>query len=363
MSKKVLIIITTAFVPYGGLTTVMMNYYRAMDKTDLQIDFASTNEPPEELAEELRRNGSAYFNLESRKRSLVRYIRNLCKVLKQGNYDVIHVNGNSATMAVELMAAKAMKVKTRIAHAHNTVCNHRILHSILKPIFERRYTDAIACSNAAGNWIYPKGGFEVLNNAIDLKRYHFDENNRQKIRTRYNIPDTDKVIGHVGKMSRQKNHVFLLNIFAEIMQRDTHWRLMLVGDGVLRRELEKKAKELGIGEKTIFCGMQNATESFYSAFDFFVFPSLWEGLPLSLLEAQANGLGGVVSDLITPEACIAGGVYCKPLSEGAAAWADLVSDIHNQDREARSEQNCRLLQEMGFDISKNAQTLRIIYMR
>ena len=363
MDRKVLIVITTAFVPYGGLTTVMMNYYRVMDKTGLQIDFASTNAPPETLLDEIKKSGSEYFNLGNRKKQLPKYLKNLKAVLKNGHYDVIHVNGNSATMTIELMAAYTAGIKRRIAHVHNTTCDHMVLNKLLRPIFKRCYTDACACSQKAGEWMFSNGKYKVLNNAIELERYCFDSNQRKKVREKYNILVTDKVIGHVGKMVRQKNHEFILDVFAEMLKKDANWKLMLVGDGILREKLEEKAKKIGIWEKTIFCGMKNNTESYYSAFDAIVFPSLWEGLPLSLIEAQANGLDGVISDLITSEVCVTKGIYQKSLSEDAFAWSNAVLSFYQQDRKKKSEFNCQSLREAGFDSVLNAKNLKKMYLR
>lgn len=361
--RKILIVITTGFVPYGGLTTVMMNYYRAMDKTSLQIDFASTNEPSKELLDELKANGSHYFNLGNRKKRLPRYLKNLKDVLKNNHYDIIHVNGNSATMTIELLAAYIAGIKRRIAHVHNTTCDHMALNKLLTPIFKHCYTDACACSQKAGEWMFSNGKYEVLNNAVDLKRYCFDSNQREKIREQYNILDTDKVIGHVGKMVRQKNHEFILDIFEEMLKKDAQWKLMLVGDGVLREKLEEKAKERGIWEKIFFCGMKNNTENYYSAFDVIVFPSFWEGLPLSLIEAQASGLGGVISDLITSEVCVSKEICRKSLSEDAFAWGNTVLCFYQEDRKNKSEINCQSLRDAGFDISQNAQVLKEMYIR
>lgn len=362
MKRKILIVITTGFVPYGGLTTVMMNYYRAMDKSDLKIDFASTNEPLQELLDELHSNGSEYFNLGNRKKYLLRYVKNLKAVLKNDHYDVIHVNGNSATMVIELFVACTAGIKRRIAHVHNTTCEHMALNKLLMPIFEHCYTNACACSQKAGEWIFSNDKYEVLNNAIDLERYRFDSNKREYVREQYNIAATDKVVGHVGKMFRQKNHEFILDVFAEILKTDSHWKLMLVGDGTLREFLEEKAKKIGVWEKTIFCGIKKHTEKYYSAFDVIVFPSLWEGLPLSLIEAQASGLDGVISDLITSEVCVSKEIRQKSLSEGAAAWSNAVLSFYQKDRKNKSELNCQSLREAGFDIVKNAQTLKKMYL-
>ena len=161
--KKVLVIITTSFVSYGGLATVALNYYRNISREYIVTDFASTNKIQTELENELREKGSCYIHLPPRKK-LVKYIRTL-KKLADG-YDCVHIHGNSATMSLELFALN--HVPKKIVHVHNTTCTHKMIHRLFLPYFKTHITDGIACSVAAGNWIYGENNFTVLNNAIDI---------------------------------------------------------------------------------------------------------------------------------------------------------------------------------------------------
>lgn len=296
---KVLMLITTSFVPYGGLTTVAMNYYRNIDHSMFQVDFASTNDCLQKLSEELTKSGSRYFKLPSRMRSPLLYMRKLYDI--SGKYDIVHIHGNSATTVLELLPAKLAGVKKRIVHIHNTKSDHPIAHTLLYPLMKYLMTDAVACSNAAGEWIFKNGNYNVLNNAIDLSKYSYNDVTRTQIRLEYGIDPDSFVIGHVGKFVEQKNHLFLIDVFSKVIEKNKNAKLMLVGDGPMRNNIEEKIKERKLNTQVVLCGMQENASKFLSAMDIVVFPSLWEGLPLSLLEAQANGLLCVASDVITSE--------------------------------------------------------------
>lgn len=354
--KRILTVITTQFVPYGGLTTVAMNYYRQLDHSKFRMDFASTNDAPEGLKQELEANGDSYHKLPGRKKLFQYYaaLKKLCR-----SYDIVHVHANSATATIELKAAQAAGVTKRIIHIHNTTCSHMAIHKALKPIFDRTYTDAIACSKAAGEWIFQDGTYLVLNNAIDLKRYGFSEENRQKVRSELGIGE-ELVVGHVGKMVYQKNHEFLIRVFARVHERIPDAKLLLVGDGELRKDIESQVDQLGLDGTVIFTGMVNAAERYFSAMDVFAFPSRWEGLPLSLLEAQANGLECIVSEKVTKEVNITGSIpFLKIIDE--TEWVAVIVRSSFKDRKIMSMENCSRLRENNYDVLTNTQKLVKLY--
>jgi Glycosyltransferase len=356
--KKILVVITTKMTPYDGMTTVAMNYYRYMDHGMFHMDFASTNDIDRGTSEELKGNGSRYIKLPRRGSPL--YMLTLYKLLKR--YDIVHIHGNSATTTIELIPSVFARVKKRIIHIHNTTCSHKTIHRLLKPIFDKCYTDAIACSKLAGSWIFTNADYIILNNAIDLGRYHYDPEKREKIRRRYMLEDDSFVVGHVGRFAQQKNHMFLMDIFHEILKTKKRARLMLIGDGELRNEINKKSADLGIKDNVIFCGVQDDASDFFSAFDCFVFPSLWEGLGLVLLEAQANGLDCIISDSIPDEAEVSDAIQRISLTQDAAIWAGVISHIDTRHREARSICYCDSLQACGYDIKKNVSVLEDFYL-
>ena len=356
--KKILVIITTKFVPYGGLTTVAMNYYRHIDHSNFKMDFASTNKAPEILENELKKNGDSYYRLPPRKK-IVRYCTELKKLC--AGYDAVHIHANSATATFELLAAKNAGVRKRIIHIHNTTCTHMTVHRILKPAFDRLYTDAVACSKAAGEWMFPENKYIVLNNAIDLGRYAYSEDNRVKIRNELGIGDVF-VVGHVGKITAQKNHQFLIRCFAGVHYHLPDSKLLLVGDGDLKTETEEQVKRLKLTDNVIFTGMVNASESYLSAMDCFAFPSRWEGLPLSVVEAQANGLKCIVSDKVTEEVNVASELTFLPIEEECEAeWVKHILSSMDYDRKSSSKQMIRSLRDNHYDICDNAEALERIY--
>lgn len=359
--KKVLIVITTDFVPWGGLTTVAMNYYRAMDKTDLQIDFVSDNETEQSLLDELGQNGSSYIRLPDRKKHTFKYMAALHRQLKQGEYDTIHIHGNSATMLIDMLPAWLLKVKKRIVHTHNSTGNHLILHQILRPILCCLCTDLIACSTKAGRWAFGKRNFQVLNNAIDTEKFFYNFETRNNIRKKLNIKSDCFVIGHTGKINRQKNHEYLIEIFNEFHKGHPDSMLLLVGDGILRKNIEEKIRLYGIENSVIFCGMVSNANDYLSVMDCFVFPSLWEGFPLSLIEAQANGLKCIVSDVITKETNVSGNVTYLRVETSTELWVSKIVESVNYDREANAA-IARKMKHGNMEIREQAGRLREIYV-
>lgn len=354
--KRVMIIICTGFVPWGGLTTVAMNYYRAMDRTGLQIDFASNNVPPQVLIDELEANGSKYYKLPKRNK-IFRYTAELYKILK--GYDVVHIHGNSATMTLELFPAVLRGIPMRIAHCHNSHSNAEKLNMFLKPLFLKLYTQAIAVSETAGNWLYGKEKYLVLNNAISIKKYKFNQAVRNEMRIILDVDDNVIVYGHVGKINLQKNHSFLIDIFYELKKRNPNSVLLLVGDGELRAEIETKVKSMRIERSVFFAGMSQETEKWLQAMDCFIFPSHYEGFPLAFAEAQANGLVCFGSSAISATSQILSSTRLVDLSLGAEGWANEICATR-LDR-TPADKVLHSFKKKHLDIVYEANTLRDLY--
>lgn len=358
--KKILIIITTEFVPHGGLTTVMMNYYRSMDKAGLQLDFASTNILTDEEIASYFEPETRYFSLDSRKKKFFHYLLNLYRLLRNEKYNVIHVNGNSATMILELAAARFAGIPVRIAHGHTTRSNYPVAHKMLSPLFRLTYTKAIATSEATGKWLYGNK-FTVLNNAIDVAHYTYSPELREQVRTELNLHGK-YVVGNIGKLNPSKNQHFLLEIFHEIRKKRNDAVLLIAGGGPLEEELKAFAKELHIDEYVVFLGMINDTSSVLQAMDVFVFPSLFEGLGLALIEAQAAGLECFASDAVPLEAKVSDHVQFLTLQETAKLWADWILSVNDYDRLVYAKSAAKTIGDNGYNICKEADKLRMIYM-
>lgn len=357
--QKILIIITTAFEPSGGLTTVMMNYYRNMNKDGLQIDFASTNDPEVALIEEVASYGSRYFNLGDRKKNILKYLSSLSRLIKKEKYDIVHVNGNSATMALELFVATMRRVSVRIAHGHTTRSEYPKAHRVLSPFFKKMYTFAIATSKKTGDWLYGND-YVILNNAIDVNYYQYSEKAREEVRTKLNI--TDKfVVGNVGKLTVAKNQTFLIDIFKNIADKEENAVLVIAGGGELEEELRQKCYDYHLNEKVIFLGLMDDVSQVLQAFDVFVFTSVYEGLGMALIEAQAAGLKCFASDAVPSEAIVSDNVQYLALQSTPAFWAENIMKALEYDRKEYCEHAKESIPQYGYDIEYEAEKLERIY--
>lgn len=357
---RILVVITTAFTRTGGLATVMMNYWRALDKSELSFDFASTNKIDELLLEDISKEGCTYYQLPPRK-NVYSYFNTLKKHCH--GYDVVHVHANSATSVIELMAAKMAGVPKRIHHNHTSKTAYPFLNKILHPVFVRTYTNAVACSDAAGEWLFGKCNYIVIPNAINLDKFTFDPLERKKIRDEFGIAYDEYVIGHIGKFMDAKNHEFLIKTFALYHSNHQMSKLLLVGDGAWRSKVEAWVTDSGCSDAIILAGLRSDIPSIVQAFDVFVFPSVYEGLPLTVLEAQSSGLPCIISKNVTNAVNIGQDVIMKDLSDGAESWAQSIDSFDKTiSREVRCRQNYILLTDAHFNIKKEAERLRAIYI-
>lgn len=357
--KKVLIVITTGFAPCGGLTTVMMNYFRNMDRSGLQIDFASINEVDEESLAELRAAGSRYFNLGDRKKDLPGYMKNLYKLLRREKYDVLHVNGNSATMAFDLLPGCACRVPVRIAHGHNSRSSYPTSHKYLSPLFKKTYTHGLVTSKIAGDWLYGDN-YTVLNNAIDIGHYSFSQEARDRVRKELGL-EGKFVVGNVGKLNPQKNQAFLLEVFRSIHARRQDSVLVIAGGGALEDQLRQKARDLGIEDSVIFLGMLDDTSDVLQAFDVFVFTSKFEGLGMVLIEAQAAGLECLSSDAVPLETKVSDHIRYISLEKSPEDWAEATLAIPPYDRASHGAAAAETIKTHGYDIRYETGKLEAIY--
>lgn len=359
--KKILILINTGFYSYGGLATVMMNYYSKLDLKKYQVDFASTN-PPETNDSyylKLKENNSNYYSLGNRKKNLLKYLKNLKKILLENKYDVIHVNGNSATLILELIVAKKCNIPVRIAHGHTTSSNYPIIHKILKNQLKKYYTTAIAVSDKTGQWLYDEN-YTVLNNAIDVEKYLFNEKVRLKLRKMFNC-ENKFIIGHVGKLYAPKNHKFLIDVFFEYQKNNSDAMLIIVGGGELEETLKKQVKDLKIEHKVLFLGMRNDIPDLLQIFDVFVFPSIYEGLGLALIEAQASGLKCIASSNVPIETKVTNNVEYLGLDEDIKKWVDSINKTKISNRKNEIQQVLNQITKNNYNMSNEVKKLEEIY--
>ena len=283
---------------YAGVEAVVMNYYRHVNTEQVQFDFITCSQEPERFDDEIISRGGHIYRLPSRSRSPFAYMRELYNLIKINDYKIVHVHQNSASMAMDGIVAKMCRVPVIIGHSHNTFCRVKWQHYLFKPIVNFVLTYRFACSERAGRWIFGnRSDIKLINNAIDTSIYQFDNNIREKVRTELNL-NNSFVVGFVGRLSHQKNLFRLLDIFKNLCTINDDAYLLLVGDGEQRKPLEEYACNLNINNKLLFLGKVNNVNEIMMGMDVFFMPSLYEGLPVVIVEAQATGLTCVISDRV-----------------------------------------------------------------
>lgn len=349
----------------GGVESVVMNYYRNIDRNKVQFDFLCSESSTDIPYEEIEKLGGRVFIVPNYTK-VFKYQKELKKIFKENNYKIVH--SHISTMSVfPLRAAKKAGVPVRIAHSHSTTNKKEkkknLLKQILRP-FSRVYaTDYMCCSELAGRWLfgnkeYDKGNVYLLNNAIDLDKYKYDESLRKEKRKELGISDDTLVIGHVGRFVEQKNHRFLIDIFNEIHKKNSNSLLLLVGQGPLKKEIENKVEELKLNDSVRFLGQRNDINELYQTFDVFCLPSLYEGLPVVGVEAQATGLLCELSNDMTKETKVLDTTRFISLNTSVEEWANkILDDIKKYKRIDSSKE----MTDKNFNIKEEAKRLEKYY--
>ncbi len=350
----------------GGIETLVMNLYRHIDREQLLFDFL-VHRPQEGFYEpEIKSYGGRIFRTCPYNPIHTKQFKKECMEVftQHPEYKVFHAHQELNLWTLDY--ARQAGIPTRIAHSHNakTVINLKYFFFLYEKMFIKKHcTDMFMCSTPAGEWSFGKkavkdGRVEFIKNGIETSRFKYDEQTRRELREELGVGDKI-VIGHIGRFMQQKNHSFLLEIFKIIHDKNPNTVLALCGEGRLEDDIKKKASELGIENDILFLGVRSDTNRVYQAYDLFLFPSLWEGLPLTGIEAQTAGLPVLMSDIITPETIVTDNVTQFSLSQSAEAWADKALELlKNHKRTDCSKQ----VVKAGFDIQDTADRLQNFYI-
>ncbi len=343
----------------GGLETMLMNYYRHMDPAAIQFDFLTHREYDGDYGGEIHTMGGIIYHLPTLNPFSAHYHKALNAFFDEHpEYKVIHVHQDCMS-AVILKAAKQHGVKVRIAHSHCASQDKNIRYPIkmfCKRSIPKYATDLMACGDDAGKWMFRGAPFTVLNNAIDASGYIFDPAKKAEQRAKWGVEPNELLVGHVGRFSPQKNHVFLIDVFYAIQEKATA-KLILVGDGELRAQIQAKISQLGLSEKIIFTGVRSDVADLLQAMDVFVFPSNYEGLPVTMIEAQASGLPCLISDKVPIECRMTEPVQQIPLTDSPEIWAEKAIEAAKLPRKNTYEE----IKTAGYDIVENANRLQKMY--
>lgn len=359
-----ILVVSTVRYRKNGIATVIENLFTTdvFAREDVSFLFPLDNEPA--MVKRLTDRGFRVYTASRRAKNLPAYCRKLYELMKKERFDLIHVHGNSSTLALELLAAKRAGCAVRIAHSHSTTCRSLKLHRLLLPLFHKCCTHRIACGADAGRWLYGERDFTVVNNGVDTQRFAFDPKRRRAMRETLGIQADQTLIGHVGIINENKNQSFLLDVLDVLARRQSSHRLILVGEGPDRAAVEEKAASLGLTDRVIFAGVTDDVPAYLAACDLIAMPSIYEGLPLTLIEEQASGLHCFISDSITTEADKTGNVTFLPLSAGAEGWADAIEGYSQPcDRELASRTAIDKIKACGYDIGTEAEKLKAYYLR
>lgn len=359
--KRVLQVV--AIMNNGGAENMIMNYYRAIDRNKIQFDFLVHYSDKGFFDDEIRSlGGSIYCAIPIRPWTYYNYLKFLDDFFSFHNdYIAVHAHIQEQCGIVLKYAAK-YGIKICISNSH--IASHSIdlkyPFRILGKYFTCKYTtDRLACGRDAGRFLYNNENFVVLKNAIKVENFVFNAVKRNQLRKAWGLSDDLLVVGHIGRFNPQKNHSFLIDIFKEIHIKKTNSILVLIGDGYLRNSIVQKVKRLGLIRDVKFLGIVSNVCDILQCFDVLLFPSLYEGLPVSIIEAQASGLQCVLSDSIDRETDVTGNCSFLSLKQSPSEWADLTLNVANRAREDTSEE----IQKAGYDVTKNISWLTELYLK
>lgn len=354
----------------GGVESVIVNYYRAIDKEKYQFDFLCNSYEKIAYEDELIALGGKTYHFPARSQNMSAYRKELTKFFEEHakEYYAIWVNVCSLANIDYLKLAKKHGIEKRIIHSHNSQNMDSklrgILHKLNKKKIEKYATDFWACSEDAADWFYKpelKDKVIMIHNAINIDKLSFDEEKRGKYRTELGWKDA-YIIGNVGRLHFQKNQQFLLEVFCEYLKIDHKARLVLVGQGEDEEILKDKVYKLGIQDKVHFAGVQYDIKGWLSAFDFFLFPSVFEGLPLVGLESQANGLPVLASkDVIPEELCINSNFSFISLSESTKRWAEKIAEMKEKAPRIEGDEIAVNFTNAGYNIDTEIKKLEKLF--
>lgn len=339
----------------GGAETFLMKMYRQLDKKKYQMDFAVAVETEGFYDQEILSMGGRIFRITPKSKGVFKNFNAIRMLVKEERYQYVLRTSQHSLSALELLAARFGGAKTRVFRSSNSDTTsgskkQMLLHKLCMFMPECFANVRIAPSTEAAEFMFGKdcikrGTASLLRNAIDTNVYRFDSQGREQIRAEFRLEDKF-VVGHVGRFNQQKNHAFLIDVFQELHHLNPRARLVLVGKGELEEAVRQKVCALGLEEYVIFTGVRQDIPQLLSAFDVFLFPSLYEGMPNTVIEAQATGLPCVISDSITREADITDLVHFCPLDSHISIWVDACAKAGGNNRQWYHD----ALIEAGYDI-------------
>ena len=347
----------------GGAQTFIMNNIEALYKNGIICDFLIRRDNSAYTEEINKYGGKVILTAPFPKKAISNYFQTKSYLKKHASeYCAIHLHANALFYLLPIKLAKRYGIPVRIIHSHSTQTKIPILkriHLVNRNKIKKYCTHFFACGQDAGHWMFNNQPFEIIKNCIDEDKFCHNDLDREIIRKRYSIPNDAILIGHVGAFNKPKNHHFIIDVFSEYLKISPTAKLILLGTGIFEDEIKEKVKSMNIENSVIFAGPKGEIYRYYHAMDVFLFPSLFEGLPFSLIESQMAGLPSLVSDVITDECIVTDIVNKMSLNEPARIWAKKLDIITNLkiDRKAY----CSIVSNSGYGIKNSSMRLSAIY--
>lgn len=370
MVRKVKILHVVGGMNVGGTETMLMNLYRKLN-TNVQFDFISYYDKDAYYDDEIKRLGGQVIKIDSpNKVGMIKSIKNLCEAIKEnGPYDAVHAH-TLFNCGVAMIAARLSGIKVRVSHAHTNLDNTKnIIRKIYIWCMRRTInlfsTDCIACSESAGKYLFGESitlskKYKLLPNYVDYKKY-LNCSDTKSVRQELGIKDDDIVVGHIGRFVEAKNHKFLLEVVSEMIILNNKVKLILAGDGELRKDMECYAEELGIKENVYFLGIRKDIDKILNNLDIFIFPSIYEGLGLVMIEAQSAGIPCLVSEAIQKEADLDIGLVKQiNLNDKKELWIKEAFELI-ENKNKNKKQILSAIKNKGYDLDNIINKLLEIY--
>lgn len=350
----------------SGIDKYLLNVINIIIQYDVKID-CLTNKNDLELKNSLKNMGINLINIPTLKHPIKQY-KVMNEIMKQNNYDEVYFNISEAFNCIGILAASNSHVERIIVHSHSSGVDanktyirniRKFVHNIAKKIILRKATVLCACSDTAAMWMYSKiNNVLIINNAIDLQKFKFNEEAREKKRKEINVEDKI-VVGHVGAFSYQKNSEYLVNLAFELKKINANYVILSIGNGDNLEKVKRKAKEYDVEDTIIFLGVRDDVNELLSAMDVFVLPSRFEGLPIAAIEAQAAGLPIVLSDTISRKSKIVDDCIFLSIKKPASDWAKVIDKYSNVKKQ---KLDSKRVEEYDLSIQKK-QILDILQVK
>lgn len=354
-----ILLASTVKLEANGISKFVVNLALELNKNGKAVEVLSAGKADDNIKNQLEQNNIKVIEIIDRTKKPISYLLKLKNILVEDNIGILHVNGNSTTMAIELLAARLAHVKIRIAHSHNTTTDHPLLNKMLRPLFEKNVTGRLACNRAAGKWLFENKHFSVIPNGIYLNDYKFNSDLRRELRAKLKISNDSIVIGNVGYFNYQKNQEFLIDLISKM---NSKYKLVLIGSGTNFTKDKLMVKEKDLADKVIFLGTVNNVNEYLNIFDVFVLPSRFEGQPFTLIESMANGLETIVSDRISKDTDLTNEVIYLSLNS-ISSWMNTIqkNDFNYKKRMNNSVLYSKILKSKGYDVEYNTKQMLKYY--